>query len=235
MSEHLSPLALDELAVGDPNEAARQHLDGCPACRARLDELKKAASELSTMPAFERTLAALDTARPPARRGVEPVRRRWPALLAVAVPLAAALVFVVVSARHDEVRLKGAPTLELLRAERPVTSARPGETVTLAVGGAGSTHALVFAIDAEGTVSRLWPSGAAAAPIDPGARVRLSPSFEVTPGSLELVAFFTSAPQPAEPVMAELRRQLAAGRRASTLELPASFGRTARWTLEVTP
>jgi hypothetical protein len=145
------------------------------------------------------------------------------------------LVFLVMSPRDDGTRLKGAPTVELLVKNEPVTRARPGETVTLAVGGAGSSHALVLAIDTSGAVSRLWPEADASAPIAAGARVQLSPSFDVTPGSLELVGFFTDAPQPAGPVIATLQKQLEAGKLPLQLELPASFGRTARLTLEVTP
>ncbi|MDP3499157.1 MAG: hypothetical protein Q8S33_02440 [Myxococcales bacterium] len=239
MSEHLSPLALDELAAGDPNDAAKAHLDGCASCRAKLDAVRAAALQVSAMPAFEQTFAALDTERPAVAPLPKKTRRLWPALVAVAVPLAAALVFLVMSPPEDDTRLKGAPTVELLVKDRPVTTARPGETVTLAVGGAGNTHALVLAIDTSGAVSRLWPQEPQSAPIAAGARVTLSPSFDVTPGSLMLVGFFTEASQPAAPVLAAVESHVAnaraAGRTPFQLELPTTFGRTARVTLEVTP
>lgn len=239
MSEHLSPLALDELAVGDPNETAKAHLDGCAACRLELDAVRAAALQVRAMPAFEQTFAALDTERPVVAPLPKKTRRLWPALVAVAVPLAAALVFLVLSPPDDDTRLKGAPTVELLLKDRPVTTAQPGDTVTLAVGGAGKTHALVLAIDASGAVSRLWPQEPQSAPIAAGARVPLSPSFDVTPGSLMLVGFFTDASQPSAPVLAAVEAQVAiaraAGRTPFQLELPTTFGRTARVTLEVAP
>ncbi|MDP1921651.1 MAG: zf-HC2 domain-containing protein [Myxococcales bacterium] len=238
MSEHLSPLALDELAVGDPNDAAKAHLDGCASCRLKLDAVKAAALQVRSMPGFEQTFAALDTERPAVAPPKKP-RRLWPALVAVAVPLAAALVFLVMSPRDDGSRLKGAPTVELLLKDQPVTTARPGDTVTLAVGGAGKTHVLVLAVDASGVVSRLWPQEPQSAPIGAGARVSLSPSFDVTPGSLVLVGFFTDASQPAAPVLSAVEAQIAiaraAGRSPFQLELPTTFGRTARVTLEVAP
>lgn len=239
MSEHLSPLALDELAVGDPNDAAKAHLEGCASCRLKLDAVKAAALRVGSMPGFEQTFANLDTERPVVAPLPTKPRRLWPALVAVAVPLAAALVFLVMSPRDDDTRLKGSPTVELLSKDRPVTTAQPGETVTLAVGGAGSTNALVLAIDASGAVSRLWPQEPQSAPIGPGARVPLSPSFDVTPGSLVVVGFFTDTSQPAAPVLAAVEVQVAiaraAGRTPFQLELPTTFGRTARVTLEVAP
>lgn len=238
MSEHLSPLALDELAVGDPNDAAKAHLDECGSCRAKLDAVRAAALQVRAMPAFEQTFASLETEPPVVAPLPMKSRRLWPALVAVAVPLAAALVFLVLSP-PDDTRLKGAPTVELLLKAQPVTTAKPGDTVTLAVGGAGETHALVLAIDASGAVSRLWPRDPQSAPIAAGARVPLSPSFDVTPGSLMLVGFFTHASQPAAPVLSAVEAQVAivraAGRTPFQLELPTTFGRTARVTLEVAP
>ena len=120
-----------------------------------------------------------------------------------------------------------------------MTTARPGDTVTLAVGGAGKSHVLVLAVDASGAVSRLWPQEPQSAPIGAGARVSLSPSFDVTPGSLMLVGFFTDASQPAAPVLSAVEAQVAiaraAGRSPFQLELPTTFGRTAHVTLEVAP
>ena len=239
MSEHLSPLVLDELAVGDPNDAAKAHLEGCASCRARLEEVKAAALQVMSMPRFEQTFAALETHAPVVTPLPKKARRLWPALVAVAVPLAAALVFLVMSPSDDGTRLKGTPTIELLLNDRPVTKARPGETVTLAVGSVGKAHALVIAVDSSGTVSRLWPQEDSSGAIAFGARVLLSPSFDVTPGSLLLVGFFSDTSQPAAPVISELERRVSDARKAGRTPLeiaaPTAFGSTAHLMLEVAP
>lgn len=238
MSEHLSPLALDELAVGDATDAAKAHLDDCASCRLKLDAVRAAALQVTSMPAFEQTLAALEQPKP-AATPAPGTRRRLLTLVAVAVPLAAALVFFVLSPRDGGIRLKGAPSLELLAKDGPVTSGWPGEMVTLAVGGAGHSHALVFSIDESGTVSRLWPADARAAPIAAGARVLLSPSLDITPGSFLLVGFFSEAAQPASPVSMALEEQVAAAKKKGNtpleLETPTAFGSTARLRFEVHP
>jgi hypothetical protein len=234
VNDHLTAFALDALVAGEPNEVATAHVADCAACRARLDAHKLMARQVSSMPQFEQTFSALDFSPPAA--STRPPRRRWPAVLAVAVPLAAVLVFLIASPRRDDgTRLKGTPTLEVLLDDQPVTRARPGDTIGLAVGGAGSSHGLVLAIDEAGAVSRLWPQADVAAPIAAGARVPLSPTFDVTPGSLVLLAVFTDAPQPVAPVIAAVERQLAAGRSPLQLELPAFWGRTASLALEVGP
>jgi hypothetical protein len=236
VSEHLSALALDELAVGDLNDAAAAHLEGCDGCRARLRQVKEAALHVTSMPDFERTLDALELVRP-LKSPPSQKRRKFLALTALAVSLAAAVIVLVLVPRRDDTRLKGTPTVELLLNDRPVTSGRPGDTLTLAVGGAGHTHAVVVAVDANGAVSRLWPVEERAGAIAPGARVLLSPSFDVTPGSLLVLGFFTDGPQPATPVIAAVEQRVSdairSGRTPFQVELPSSFGHTARLMFEV--
>lgn len=206
MAEHLSALALDELAAGGEPAGARAHLDGCGECRERLEALKAMNLRLLAKPEARR---ALDAVRP--REEAAPSRaRRW-ALLAL--PLAAALaVFLLVPREAPEDRLKGAATVELLdEAGAVVHAARPGQRVTVAVGAAGRSHAAVFAVEAGGAVSVLWPRGETFGPVARGARVRLEPPFEVTPGAVTLHAFFADSALPLEAAAGALREAVRAG------------------------
>ncbi|MBM4781544.1 MAG: hypothetical protein GQE15_28040 [Archangiaceae bacterium] len=228
MSPHLSALVIDELAAGLPSADAAAHLATCTECQQRLAAVKQASATISAMPAFQQRLDAV-TLGEPARRGP------WLRLVSIALPVAAALALVVFWPRGDDVLLKGAPTVELIANEKPVMVAKPGDRVTLAVGGAGATHAIVFGVDASGTVTKLWPAGGEAAPIAPGARVSLDVSFEVTPGDLVLLGFFTKTTQPTEPIREAIERSVAGARAPLEVLAPSGFGAVARSRLKVTP
>lgn len=178
MTDHLSALALDEAAAAlpltDPDAA---HLTACADCQARLAALKQTDAALLASPAAQRTLAALS---PP---------RRTPRLLVLAGSLALAAglsLWLTTSLSNPQpTGLKGAPELVLLTPEGvAVTHAAPGESLDLGVGGAGHTHATVFAIDATGGLSTLFTG-----PLRGGAREKLT-RVRVTPGDVLVLAFF---------------------------------------------
>lgn len=227
MSTHLSALVIDELAAGLENREASEHLTTCAECQRRLDALKQRHAAISAMPAFQQRLDAVKL--------TEPVRRPWLRVVSIAVPLAAALALFVFWPRGDEVLLKGTPTVELLANDQPVVLAKPGDRVTLAVGGAGATHAVVFGVEASGAVTKLWPAGGDAAPIAAGARVSLDVSFEVTPGDLVLFGFFTKTSQPTEPIREAIERNIKTAKTPLDVVAPTGFGAIALGRLKVTP
>lgn len=175
MSEHLSALQLDEIAAG--LAAAPEHLTGCAPCTQRLEALQAQHAAFLARPEAKRQLERLAPA--PTRRSVV----RW---LAVAAPLAAGLALLLAwPGEQPSDRIKGAPTVMLLDEQgTPVTRARVGQTLTLAVGSAGFTKVRVFAIDAAGAREDLF-----AGPVAAGARVPLR-QLEVTPGNVSVVAEF---------------------------------------------
>ncbi len=241
MAEHLSALVLDELAAGLPVAPAdARHAKECAPCAQRLDALHTERAQIAASPRFEEAFTAAV-----ARGKVVPLRRR---ALAVAAPLlalaAAAAVFVLrppARPLSDGDRLKGGPSVELLsQAGAPVTSARVGDTLTLAVGSAGFAHALVLAVDARGELTVLWPAGLESEPLPPGARVRLGAGFQVTPGDVEVLALFSDEPISRVGAYARFAGELARARREgrppleAVLEpLPGERGR-ARVRLSVT-
>jgi hypothetical protein len=229
MGEHLSALALDEVAAGTVNPQADAHLRECGECRRRLDAVTSSSSAISAMPAFEARLRDLESTLPAAPPS------RWRRVALVAVPLAAALVLLVVLGRPDDgTRLKGAPTVELLLDGQPVSQAREGTRLDLAVGGAGATHAVILGVEASGAVVLLWPEGDGAAAIEPGARTLVGKRFVVTSGDLLVVAFFSTTAQPIAPIRDAVQKA-ATGAAPLALELPTRFGATAQLRLSVTP
>lgn len=191
MTEHLSSLQLDELAAGLAPEPP--HLADCAECRARLDALRAARAAFAQHPDAARVLWRLTDAPAPIPL---PRRRLMPLVAAGALALAAGLVLILQQPFDDETpRLKGAPTVELLdETGAPVTRAKVGQSLTLAVGGAGAQYAAVFAEEPGGARTLLWPqAGATLAPLEPGARVRLR-QLEVTPGAVTVRARFGETP-----------------------------------------
>ncbi|MFP2962615.1 hypothetical protein ACLEPN_33785 [Myxococcus sp. 1LA] len=222
MSGHLSRLALDELVVGDASPPP--HLAACAECRAKLARLREAAGAARAAPEFAwsktRVLArgeAPDPARVASafvwtrvfapREAAAPVRWLW------AVPLVAVLGLasvVVLREAPEGVRVKGGPFVSVVRQSDGAVDAplSPGDVVTLSLKTAPYRYALVFATDAAGKVSLLWPSRGTQSG-DPAALV-MPPTFIVTPGDFVLDAFFSDAPLPAEPGRAALAIRAAA-------------------------
>lgn len=175
MSEHLSPLQLDELVAGlaPPPE----HLAGCADCAQRLAALRAESAAFLARPEAKRQLQHLAPARP--------ARSPW-RVLALVAPLAAGVaLFLAWPKAPVEDRIKGAPTVMLLdEAGLAVTHAAPGKKLTLAVGSAGFTRVHVFALDATGKRDELYTG-----PVAAGSRVPLR-QLEVTPGDVTVTAEF---------------------------------------------
>ncbi|MCY1023424.1 hypothetical protein [Pyxidicoccus sp. MSG2] len=190
MSEHLSDLVLDELALGGRPLPA--HVDACARCRARLDRFREAGAALSASGEFPRTLAnVLEGAKPaaPERSGFHWLR--YVAPIAVAAGLATV---VLLREPDDGVRVKGGPFVSLVRQRDGAVDASlvPGDVVTLSVHAAPHRYALVLVTDAAGRVSALWPARGDRSG-EPFA-LPATPTFVVTPGSFTLDAYFSDAP-----------------------------------------
>ncbi|MFZ5440423.1 MAG: hypothetical protein ACOZQL_10460 [Myxococcota bacterium] len=178
MSDHLSPLALDEVAAG--LSTGEPHLATCAGCRAKVDA--------------RRAANAAFLARPEARRKLEqlapPRRSPAPRLLALVVPLAAALALVFFWPRgaptEPAERLKGAPAVSLRDAAgNAVTAATVGQQLTLSVAAAGFSQVTIVSRAPDGGHETLFSGG-----IEGDGRVDLL-QLEVTPGDVELTADFT--------------------------------------------
>lgn len=190
MSDHLSALVLDEVAAG--LVPAPPHLADCATCRERLATVQASRAAFAQHPEAARVLGRLTAATPAPAVS----RRRFVPFLAAGLAAAAGLLLLVQypSDADDGTRLKGAARVELLD-ERgvSVTRAAVGQRLTLAVGSAGATHAVVFAEGADGSRTQLWPeTGAALAPLPGGARVPLL-KLDVTPGAVTVIARFADA------------------------------------------
>lgn len=195
MADHVSSLQLDTLAAGLPVDAAvPAHVQSCAECQAKLDAAKAARAAVLRSPQFEATLAKLQPA---------PVQQR-PRWLAPVLAFAAALLVLVIGSRFvrpaDDTLLKGAQTVELLRDGAPVTQAKVGEKLTLAVGAGGQSAVAVFTLDGKGEVEVLLPS----TPVAKGARVPVGNQLEVTAGSLAVFACFGADPLKTDALRAEV-------------------------------
>ncbi|QDE71559.1 hypothetical protein BHS09_33760 [Myxococcus xanthus] len=212
MSGHLSRLALDELVVGDA--APPPHLAACEQCQARLARLREAAGAAREAPEFAWTRTRVLAQRAAPARGFLGTWR-WAVPLALALGLASV---VVLREPPEGVRVKGGPFVSVVRQADGAVDAplSPGDVVTLSLKTAPYRYALVFATDAAGKVSLLWPSRGMQSG-DPAALV-MPPTFIVTPGDFVLDAFFSDAPLPAEPGRAALaiRAAACAARKQST-------------------
>lgn len=196
---HLSALALDEAAARLPLQPeATAHLETCAECRAKRDALITANRALL---ASRPSALALDS--------LTPKRSPWRIALALAVPLAAALVlFLLPQPTSNDSRLKGGFTLELLdRSGKPVHTAHPGDGLDLAVGGAGAENVAVFAIDHQRVVTPLYVG-----PLHGKALEKVA-HLDVTPGDVTVLAVFSTPPVSAPEVEASL---------ASSTTLPGS-------------
>lgn len=251
MTAHLTALERDEASAGlGLAPEAQAHLADCAACTAAVAALRSQGEELlSTAPA--QRLRARLAGRPALRvleGGVAEVatpapRPAWArrAFAVAGLALAAGLAAVVLLRPPDDtVRLKGRASVEVLDASgAPRARAKAGERVTLAVGSGGRTHAAVFALDAAGEVQQLWPQGSSTAAVAAGARVPLSPGFEVTAGAVGLYAAFTDAPIDTARLREAVREAFAAARKAGhaqwelTLQSPGVLW--AQAVLEVEP
>lgn len=203
MSEHLSDLVLDEVLAGGPRPS---HLESCGACRERVARLRAHAEEVRAGLHFSRVRARVLSEV--AKREARPATSWFSAWLLVPTlaALATVVVFrgVVVGDRVGEgqggglpgpgVRVKGPPTVELLRLEdgqvNPVL--REGDEVALRLRSGGRPFALVVSMDGGGQVEALWPSGAEHSG-ELTAEVP-APLFQVTRGDFVVHALYSETP-----------------------------------------
>jgi hypothetical protein len=234
MTNHASELVLDELAAGLPADPASvEHVGGCERCRERLASIQLQRNQSQSAPEFRRVLRSL--------RPVQPVawwRRRW--LLPLAgVTAVAALLLLPKRPLADGDRIKGRTVLALVKeptGEDVRGVVHPGEQVSLAVGSAGASNVIVMAVGEDGAVSKLWPlDRSESGPAPKGAAVKLAPSFIVTPGAAQLMAFFSEERLPAKTVEESLEAAVAEARRsgqspimASPAPIPSETGRATR-------
>ena len=254
-SPHLSALALDEAAAGIPSPTQTEHLNACADCSAKVAQRVASASALRTTPEAERRKLLLREAAQRIERSAasEEQKSPWwslPPWMKYGVAFASLVVVVGVGLRvtqtsptpaGEEVRLKGAATVELVDARGSrVGEAKVGDAVRLRVGGAGAKFAAVLSVDEAGNVEVVWPKDSdVTRAVAPGAAVPLGEAFEVTPGSFALHAFFTDAPEALKPAMAALRESAAqeksAGRRALDAPTPKLGTAQAKMILTVQP
>ncbi len=233
---HLSPIVLDALAAGLPvDAAAASHVADCASCAQALARVQEQRRALAATPRFEEVFASASAAAV-APRELRPAVRRRAVWAVPALALAASVAFAVLRPpAPPQTRLKGAPQVELQDATGArAASARVGEALSLTVGAAGWPYVLVLALDAQGTVSQLWPAGPSSGAVPPGARVTLGGGFQVTPGSLVVVALFSNEPLAAEGPVKALARVRAQGGDPLMAPLPPmGEGALARFRLEV--
>ena len=224
MADHLSWLDIDEVVAGD--RPAPPHVADCSTCRDRLAQATAARKDALASFAFHRVRRQLES------RGARPSRwaAAWPVLGAA---LAAALVIFLRAPTAGPVDLlKGAASVRLLDAatEQPVVRAHPGDKVLLAVSSAGHAKARIFTVDARGTVASLWPKPGQACDVGPA--VAPLASFAVTPGDVELFAFFSEAELDEAAVhdalSAAVAQALAGGQRAFDARPRTLVGEAAR-------
>ncbi|WP_224241023.1 hypothetical protein [Hyalangium gracile] len=198
MSDHLSALALDEVAVGGPRPP---HLESCVACQGRLERLRTHADATRADPRF---LRVRNQVRSEQARTKESRAPRWRLGWVVVPALAAAVAVLVVRRPTGEpwtigdgppgVRVKGQPAVELIRladgAVNPVLS--EGDQVELKLRGGGHRFALVVSVDGSGQPEQLWPgSGNTSGALS---EAQTTPRFQVTEGDFVVHAFYSDRP-----------------------------------------
>jgi hypothetical protein len=207
-AEHLSDLALDLVATAaspaliDP--ASLAHLDACAQCRDRL--VSRTAPITHDMPAV-------------------PPRRRW--WRTVGVPAGAAVLSVAIIIAAASGSFSGsatvngdAPALALVNPEsgEPVGELMPGERVGLSIQPAGAPFVIIFSIDTEGAVDRIWPRHLAhSAPLGLEPEIRPPDVYHVTPGPAALIAFFSDRPLQDQAVRSHLESTVEVSRGTATL------------------
>jgi hypothetical protein len=233
---HLSDLVFDEWLAGVQHLAEHDaHHRACERCRNRLSELEQARVRSSGEPGFERTFAALhrEQARVRFEAAQKSPGRSWTRWLwaAAAMPLAVIVALLwtklnptmLLSDEHEHDRVKGTPSVALVHAKPVADDKRffAGDEVNLRLGPAGNPFALVIAVDDHGEVSELWPDGPKSGGVDPGGERPLSPAFEVTPGSLEVWAFFSVQPLSTPMVLQAVSRSVVEAKERGTSPLDA--------------
>jgi hypothetical protein len=200
VSEHVSQLVLDELLAGAP---ANAHVEGCAECRTRLETLKSQAAASQASFAYARTRARLTTPAP------APTPWKW--IAALLVPLAAALLVLLVPrgpaplVEGQGERLKGTASLDFITRDGiSVTEVHPGTRLKLKVGAATFTHGLALAVEDNGAIEQLWPDPGADDTLPGTGFVTLPRELEATPGPVTVHVLLSNAPIDAVKAKADL-------------------------------
>jgi hypothetical protein len=215
----LSDLWLDRLLAqeleGGGRLAAEHHLARCRSCRARFETLS------AESVAFARLNLPfpLDRTQPQADGGLPPTsRKRWrsaAALGALAAGLGTLLLLFRPAERlaHLGERTKGAgKPLEYFvlrqgavlegRADQPLY---PGDAVQFVYAAPDAGFVAIMSVDGVGKASVYYPTGARAAPVQPGRHpLPQSTVLDGTPGRETIYAFFCRTPVLLEPLRAAL-------------------------------
>lgn len=182
-TDHLSPLELDEQAAG---AAPAAHLSSCAACAEKVAARRRSAAEFLLRPESKAMAAAV------VERHAAPETTRIPRVVLLFGPLAAALLIFFAwpkPATEPGDRIKGSAAVFLLNETgTPVTSARPGQELVLAVRVPGAANERVKV-----QVTSVEPDGGREAlyggTVQANERERLM-KLEVTPGDVRLEAEF---------------------------------------------
>jgi len=199
--QKISDLMLEQYVLGELPEPERSRvraaLEADGSVRSRLSEIEASNREILESYPAERVVPAIQE-RMRAERESPRVSRRFWSTLAVALPTAAALVFlfsfflVRQNAVADQTRVKGTPThLAVFRkttqgAEelRTGTVAQAGDVLQIGYTGGGARYGVIFSVDGRGTVTWHYPVGYRGG--SQGAPVLDSQGVVVLPSAYEL-------------------------------------------------
>lgn len=202
---------LGELAEGRRAEVLA-HVDGCADCQGRLGELeqeaRRFASEVNVAAASVQILARLEAE-------VTRPRRAWLRWVGLALPVAAVLAFVTLSAPGPDPRgplLKGGgPSLQMmLKGPAGVVPVAPeqalhaGDQIQFLYHAAGHPFVIVVEVDGAGVVTALqpgerpesWPVQSSGTHVLPGSII-----LDEAVGPERVFAVFSNAPLPVETVL----------------------------------
>ncbi len=219
-SEILDLLLLSALAAPEANEA-RQHLDGCDACRSRWRELNEDKQRFEQF-VFARTLPKVEARVLNERQGFFERFRLKILLPALAVASAAAVVASMGPGTQTEddsyVGMKGlaSASFEVFAvrgdgqpfAVKQDTVLHPSDRIRFVVVPAGAKFVMVASTDGAGVFSVYHPFGAAQSqPVDGKYKIELPGAVELdgTLGSEKVVAVFSQTPVNAGEVEAALK------------------------------
>ena len=172
----ISDLMLEQYALGELSEAERSRvqaaLEADASVRSRLSDIEASNREILESYPAERIVPVIQERLRSERQAPHASRRFWPTL-AVALPTAAALVFLLSfflvrqNAVADQTRVKGATThLAVFRktprgAEelRAGTVAQSGDVLQIGYTAVGARYGVIFSVDGRGTVTWHLPAG----------------------------------------------------------------------------
>lgn len=251
---HLSSLALDLLLLGDlgdePARDAKRHIEACPSCRERYEELQLSYEtferQVHPRTAADVTRRAGTTVAATPFLGAHPRRSRWRTATLAALAGAAALLLLLARpfgrrepslAEDTALLVKGAPSFDIFarRASRVFlvqdgAQLEPGDAVRFMASAGGASFLLVASIDAAGRATIYFPYlGQESAAISPGRHFTDSSSIvlDETRGPERIFALFSSKPIAAEVVSRALaaigRGGVESIRGAPRVDVPADF------------